>query len=140
MTYKDILLEIDEATPISRCELAVELAARGRGGVTGLYLKTFLAAQLAEVDIADGAPSAVARILDRLKRQDQNAALAHDLLQRVVLAAGVDCDFHIVNGDTPHETVAEARHGDLVVVGPWSTDLEGRSFAVDIVMAPGSRS
>jgi nucleotide-binding universal stress UspA family protein len=139
MTYKDILLEIDEATPLSRCELTVELAARCGGRVTGLYLKTFLAAQLADAGIGAGAPAAdvVARILDRLERQDQNAAFARDVLQRVASAAGVDCEFHIVNGDTPHEMVAEARHADLVVVGPWSAESKGQSFSVDIVMGAG---
>jgi nucleotide-binding universal stress UspA family protein len=115
------------------------LAARSGGRVTGLYLKTFLIAELADA-IADGGAAPVdlvEQIRDRLERADQNAAIAGERLKLIASAAKVDCDFRIVNGDTPHEMIAEARHADLTVVGPWNPAREGQAFAVDIVLGAG---
>ncbi len=60
MTYKDILVQIDELTPPRRCEIATALAARNGGRMTGLYLKTYLSAELARA-AKIGAPSPAKR-------------------------------------------------------------------------------
>ena len=139
MAYKDILVQVDEATRPGQCEIAVELAARSGGRVTGLYLKTYLTAELAGAAAA-GAPPPVdlgQRIRERLQRENENAAAAEAVLNRIALASKVDFSWRIVDGDTPRDMIIEARHTDLVVVGPWSAARDGHAFAVDIVVGAG---
>ena len=139
MAYKDILVQVDEATPPGRCKIAVELAARHGGRVTGLYLRTDLVAQL-EGAVATGAPPPMdigQRIRDRLRCEDENAAAAAAMLRQIALASDVDYNFRIVGGDTPRDMITEARHADLVIVGPWNPSRKGQAFAVDIVLGAG---
>jgi nucleotide-binding universal stress UspA family protein len=138
MAYKDILVLMDEATLPGRCEISVELAARCGGRVTGLYLKTDLVAELSAT-VAVGAPSTTDfdRIRDHIQREDGHASAAAAMLQRIAAASKVDCDWRIVCGDTPRDVIIEARHADLVVVGPWDPPHRRQAFAVDIALGAG---
>jgi nucleotide-binding universal stress UspA family protein len=139
MAYMDILVQIDEAAPPSRCEIAVELAARCGGRVTGLYLKTCLITELTDA-VATGVPPPVdlaQRLRDSLQREDENATAAAAILKQVALASKVDCDCQTVSGETARDMIIEARHADLVVVGPWDSPDKGHAFAVDIVLGAG---
>ncbi len=107
--------------------------------MTGLYLRTDLTAELAQT-VESGQPPPLdigQRIRDSLKREDENAAAAGEILKRVASAAQVDCAFRIVSGDTAWDMIIEARHADLVVVGPWDPLRKGHAFAVDIVLGAG---
>jgi nucleotide-binding universal stress UspA family protein len=139
MAYTDILVQIDEATPPGRCDYAVELAARCGGRVTGLFLKFDLIKELA-ADVPIGElPSVdiVQRIRERFQREDANAAAAAEMLKQVASRSKVDCDFRILDGDSPRDMITEARHADLVVVGPWDPSQKGRAFAVDVARGAG---
>jgi nucleotide-binding universal stress UspA family protein len=139
MGYKDILVQIDEATPPGRCEIAVELASRCGGRVTGLYLRTDLVAELVRVDPVEVSVlvDSIQRFRDHNQREDGKAAAAAAMLEQIALASKVDCEFRTICGDTPRDMIIEARHADLVVVGPWDPLHKGQAFAVDIALGAG---
>lgn len=139
MTYKTILVQIGAAAPPGRSEYAVELAARCGGGVTGLYLKFDLITELAGEAPVGELPTVdiVQRIRDRFQREDANAAAAAEVLNQLALGSKVDCDCRIVDGDSPRDMITEARHADLVIVGPWDPSRKGGAFAVDVARGAG---
>jgi len=134
MPYKDILVLIDPEVAASRYEIAVDLAGRGGGRLTGLYLKQSLIGRLASVEaIAAMSPADIGQLIrDSRQGEEANAARAAAALLKTAAAAGVDCGWRAIEGDAPHDIIAEARHADLVVVGPLSRD--GRGSAVKIVI------
>jgi nucleotide-binding universal stress UspA family protein len=140
MTYRNILVQIDAPEPIGRYEIAADLAARGGGRLTGLYLKTDLIAELADAESAGDLPPAdlVQRIRDHRRRESESAAAAIAALEQVVAAAQVECDCRVINGDSPRDMITEARHADLVVLGPASLADTGGAFAVDVVVGGGA--
>jgi len=135
MPYKQILVVIDPAASTCRYEIAVDLAQRGGGQLTGLYLKRSLIGSLAKVEASDAlSPADMAQqIRERLQAQDADAAKAAAALSKIASAAGVNSVCRVIDGDGPHDMIAEARHADLVVVGPSNED--GQPGPADIVLA-----
>jgi nucleotide-binding universal stress UspA family protein len=140
MPYKDVLVQVDTPTPLSRYEIAAELAGRCGGRLTGLYLKSSLVTKLVEVETIDPPPLAdlARRIRDQLQREDAEATAAAAVLSAVAEAANAECECRVINGDTQRDMITEARHADLVVVGAPVPADDLRSAAVDIAIGGGA--
>lgn len=122
MSYTDIIVQIDDAAAPVRYQIAAGLAARAKGRVTGVYLKTTLINQFNNISAIGYLPPGE---LDRLIKehnqgQNEDAAQAAASLVKIAKAVGADCDCRVIGGDTPADLIAEARHADLVVLGPPS--------------------
>ena len=118
MAYKDILVQIDAAAEPARYAVAANLASRGEGRVTGVYLKTTLINQYNSIGTIGYLPP---EDLDRLiqehnQAQDDDAAKAAAALTEAAAAAKVDHDWRVIDGDTPDPLIAQARRGDLIVL------------------------
>ncbi len=118
MTYKDILVHIDTAASKPRYEIAADLAARGGGVVTGVFLRTSLINQYVNIGSIGYLPP---EDLDRLIRehnqgQSQAAKAAAAALQAAADAAGARSEWCEIDGDTPEALIAEARRADLAVL------------------------
>jgi nucleotide-binding universal stress UspA family protein len=120
MPYKDILVQLEAAASFTRYEIAAELAARAGGRLTGVYLKTSLINQYNNIGTIGYLPP---EDLNRLIRehnqgQGEDAAKSAAILTKAVAAAKADGDWRVIDGDTPNDLIFEARHADLVILGP----------------------
>jgi len=122
MAYKDIVVQLDAAAPAARYQIAADLAARSGGRVTGVYLKTTLINQFDSIEaLGYMPPGELDRLIkDHNQGQDEDAAKAAAALNKVAQALKADSDCRVIGGDTPADLIAEARHADLVVLGPPS--------------------
>ncbi len=141
MPHQDILVQIDSAAPPARYEIAAHLAARGRGRLTGLYLKTTLINQFNDISALGYMPPGELDRLIRDHNQGQTAdmAKAAAILADVAARANTDCACRSIGGDTPQELIVEARRADLVVMGPPSPSPAYNVHAspVDVALGGG---
>jgi nucleotide-binding universal stress UspA family protein len=139
MSYNDIAVQIDAAAPAARYQIAAELAARGGGRLTGLYLKTTLINQFNDISALGYMPPGE---LDRLIRdhdqgQDEDAAEAGAALSKIARQAKADCVWRVIGGDTPADLIAEARLADLMVMGSPSASPAYNVHASPVEVALG---
>jgi nucleotide-binding universal stress UspA family protein len=142
MPYKDILVQTDVTGSASRCEIAAVLAARGGGQLTGLYLTTPLFSQFGPIGSINAlAATDVAQLIrDHIHDDEANAARAAMILTEIAAASKVACECRAIGGDSPHDLIHEARHADLVVLGPLTPfSLQGpRASPIEIALDSGS--
>ena|SRR5579871_4142271 len=141
MSYRDIVVQTDRADARARYRIAAALAARGKGRLSGVYLKTSLMYQYASIDPIAWLPpddlNAIVREHD--VAQDEAADASGAALSAVARAVGVACDLDVLNGDTADDLVARARSADLLVVPPPSAApaYNVHASAVEVGMAIG---
>lgn len=140
MAYKDILVQLDSPASQARYELAAQIAARGGGSVTGLFLKTTLINQYNNIGTIGYLPPADLNdlIQQNSQAQDDAAAKAFAALEAAAAAAKVACGARTLSGDTCDELVAEARRADLVVLPPPVKDVAYNVHASAVEAALGS--
>lgn len=141
MAYKDVLVHIDTPEAKPRYEMAANLAARGGGVVTGVYLRTTLINQYVNIGTIGYLPP---DDLDRLIRdhnqgQTDAANAAGAALLAAAASAGAHCEWRVIDGDTCEALVAEARRADITVLPspvaspPYNT----HGSAVDVALGGG---
>lgn len=139
--YRDILVHIDTDRAQARCQIAAEIAARGGGAVTGLYLKTRLIDQYSDVSALGFLPEA--DLAGLIKEYDEatsdDARKAAGILEVAAAAAGVRCESETVGGDSPEPLIARARLADLVVMPPPQAQppYNVKASAVDVGLGCG---
>ena len=141
MTYRDILVQIDAEAGPARYAIAAELASRGRGAVTGVYLQTTLINQYNNISaIAYLPPLDLDRII-REHNEGQAAAAARSAAQLATTAKARDaqCATRVIGGDSPDDLIAETRRADLVILAPPSSAPAYNVHAspVDVCLAGG---
>jgi nucleotide-binding universal stress UspA family protein len=141
MAYKSILVHIDKAAAKNRYAVAADLAARCGGALTGVYLRTTLINQYVNIGSIGYLPP---EDLDRLIKehnqgQTEDAERAADAFRSAASAAGVECEWRAVDGDTPDALVAEARRADLTVLPTPSPNppYNAHGSAVDVALGSG---
>lgn len=142
MTYRDILVQIDE-TPAAaaRAITAAGLAAKFQAQLTGVFLKSeFLQNYMAADAMAYMSPSDI----DRLLKEHAAATLkasedARERFERAASEAGVVSDWQVIDGDYDGALIAYARRFDLTVMPPVATAALGtnRVSAADLGLASG---
>jgi nucleotide-binding universal stress UspA family protein len=140
MAYKDILVQIDRPESVARYAIAAQIAARGSGSVTGLFLKTTLINQYNNIGTVGYLPPEDLNdlIKQNSEAQDEAAARAFEALKAAAAAAKVECAWRTISGDTSDDLVAEARHADLVVLAPPAKDAPYNVHASAVNVALGS--
>ncbi|HXQ45010.1 MAG TPA: universal stress protein [Caulobacteraceae bacterium] len=120
MVYRDIVVQIDRPEAKARYEAAAALAARSKGRLRGVYLKTSLINQYNSIDpIAWLPPDSLNQLVhEHNAAQDRAADASGAALIEIAKRLGVDADWEVVSGDTPDALVAIARCADLVVLPP----------------------
>jgi nucleotide-binding universal stress UspA family protein len=120
MIYRDIVVQIDRAEARARYEAAAALAARFKGRLRGVYLKTSLINQYNSIDpIAWLPPESLNQLVrEHNAAQDKAADASGAALIEIAKRLGADADWEVVSGDTPDALVALARCADLVVLPP----------------------
>jgi nucleotide-binding universal stress UspA family protein len=142
MSYKDILVQTEATGSASRCEIAAALAARGGGQLTGLYLNTPLVSQMVSAEaIRALAPGDLAElILERIRCDSVDATKAAEMLCEIAAASKVACTCRVIGGESAYALAYEARHADLVVLGPLTPFVRRGVHASPIEIALGSGS
>lgn len=141
MPCKTILVHLDKAESAPRYAIAAELAARAQGSVTGVYLRTSLLSQYANVETIGYLPP---YDLDQLIKehnqgQEQDAQAAAAALEAAAQRLGVPCAWRTVQGDTPDDLIALARRADLTVLPPplANPPYSVHGSAVDVAIGSG---
>jgi nucleotide-binding universal stress UspA family protein len=141
MAYKDVLVHIDTTAAKARYEIAADLAARGGGVVTGVFLRTTLINQYVNIgSIGYLPPDDLDRLIkEHNQGQDEAAQAAAAALGAAAQAAGVACEWRTIDGDTCDALIAEARRADIAVLPapvaapPYNT----HGSAVDVALGGG---
>ena len=142
MTYRDILVELNQ-TPDSRprAVAAAELARRSGGVVTGVFLRSeFLNDVMATEVLAYMSPPDIDALLkDHARAVDQAAEAARETFETAAAQAGVASSWLTIGGDNNHILIDCARRADLLVVPPQIkvTMARWRYSAGDLAMAAG---
>lgn len=140
MTYRDIVVQIDTPAAQARYQIAAEIAARGRGHLTGVYLKTTLINQFTVDAICYLPPTDLdALVRENNEAQDAEAAKAAAALAKAACSSAVAYDWRTIGGDIADDLIAEARCADLVVLPRPRAhpDYSVHASAVDIAMGGG---
>ncbi|RYF93933.1 MAG: hypothetical protein EON95_07130 [Caulobacteraceae bacterium] len=142
MSYRDILVQVDE-TPQSRprAAAAAGLARRSGGVVSGVFLRSeFLNDVMATEILAYMSPTDIDALLkDHAKAVDNAAEAARETFEQAAAEAGVTSSWLTIGGDNNHLLIDCARRADLLVVPPVSkvTMARWRYPAGDLAMAVG---
>lgn len=142
MTYRNILVHVDQSPGAqARIASAAALSSRFRCPVTGMFLRSNRipgnllseAATPMPQDVLDG------YLDERMQVIEQASASAKEAFLAGLGAASKMSRWLDVNGDSPDEPIACARHHDLVIVPPRMTPSHGDAgiTAAQIGMASG---
>jgi len=142
MTYRDILVQVNEAPAARpRAIAAAQLARRSGGMVTGVFLRSdFLHDMMATEALAYMSPPDIEALLkSHAKAVETAAEAARELFESAAAEAGVASSWLTVDGDSDTALVACARRVDLVVLPPrvTVTMARWRYGAGDLAMATG---
>lgn len=142
MTYRDILVQVDEtAASRPRVEAAVEMARRTGGVVSGVFLTSrFMADGLAAEALTYLPPEQIDELVTgHQKAVDKAAETAREMFERAASEAGVASDWLTVGGDLMTPLIDCARRADLLVLPPVvAVSLARQRYgAGDIAMACG---
>jgi nucleotide-binding universal stress UspA family protein len=123
MSLKSIVVHLDEKEAAEqRIDVAVEIARRFRGRLRGVYSTR---GTRAEVDIAELAPSEVARQISDREAQEH----ARSLLTRTAAAAALgEVEVHVLGADPVDEALAEMRCADVSVLSQPDFENDDRGF------------
>lgn len=121
MTYRDILVQVDEK-PQSRprAVAAAELARRSGGVVTGAFLRSeYLNDMMATEVLAYMSPPDIDALLkSHAKAVDDAAEVAREAFEAAAAEAGVASSWLTIGGDNRGVLTACARRADLMVLPP----------------------
>ncbi|WGM39350.1 universal stress protein [Caulobacter sp. NIBR1757] len=142
MSYRDILVQVNE-TPQSRprAVAAAALARRSGGMVTGVFLRSeFLNDVMATEVLAYMSPPDIDALLKgHAKSVDEAAEAARETFEAAAAEAGVASSWLTIGGDNQEVLIACARRADLVVLPPVVAVSMARwkYSAGDLAMASG---
>ncbi|MDH4387017.1 MAG: universal stress protein [Caulobacter sp.] len=121
MTYRDILVQMDEAPAAEvRAALAAEMARKFRGAVDGVFLESrFMNDVMAAQVQAYLAPAEIdALIQDHAKGVAAASETARATFEAAATAAGAASTWRNIPGEDHHSLIACARRCDLMVAPP----------------------
>lgn len=142
MTYRDILVQVNEtAQSRPRAVAAAELARRSGGVITGVFLRSeFLNDVMATEVLAYMSPPDIDALLKgHAKSVDEAAEAARETFEAAAAEAGVPSEWLTIGGDNNATLTACARRADLVVLPPVVAVSMARwkYSAGDLAMATG---
>ncbi len=142
MTYRDILVQVNEtAQSRPRAVAAAELARRSGGVITGVFLRSeFLNDVMATEVLAYMSPPDIDALLKgHAKSVDEAAEAARETFEAAAAEAGVRSEWLTIGGDNNATLTACARRADLVVLPPVVAVSMARwkYSAGDLAMATG---
>lgn len=141
MTYRDILVQIDERpASVARAAAAADLAARSKAHLTGVFLKTeFLRDPMVAESLAYMPPDALDALI---KEQDaimvRASETAREVFEKAAGDANVASDWRVVDDSFDDTMVACARRFDLTVFPAVAEVSLGRSRISAASLALGS--
>ncbi|MBI1407435.1 MAG: universal stress protein [Caulobacter sp.] len=118
MSYRDILVQVDEKTPsAARAAAAADLARRAGGFLTGVFLQSnFLSDYMAAETLAYMSPPEIDALLkDHAKAVGDASEKARMTFEAAAASAGVKSEWRIIPGDDDRMMLACARCADLTV-------------------------
>ena len=124
MTYRDILVQVNEKpTSRPRAVAAAKLARRSGGMATGVFLRSeFLNDVMATEVLAYMSPTDIDALLkSHNKAVDDAAEAAREIFETAAAEAGVASSWLTIGGDDDRTLVACARRFDLLVLPPTVT-------------------
>jgi nucleotide-binding universal stress UspA family protein len=142
MTYRDILVQIDE-TPTSRgrARFAAGLAGRFEAHLTGVFLKSqFLHQYMAAESLSGMSPDMIDSLLtEHLKAVDKAGEEARMVFEAAAAETGASSEWLTIEGDAPTDLVDCARRSDLTVFPVSATASMGqtRHSAASLALANG---
>lgn len=142
MTYRDILVQIDE-TPASRgrARFAAGLAGRFEAHLTGVFLKSqFLHQYMAAESLSGMSPDMIDALLtEHLKAVDKAGEAARMVFEAAAAETGATSEWLTIEGDAPTDLVDCARRSDLTVFPVSATASMGqnRHSAASLALANG---
>lgn len=142
MTYRDILVQIDERPQaFGRAQAAAALARQTQAHLTGLFLKSeFRQDYLISSPLSYFPPAELNLLIqEHAAAVDKAAEEARQLFERAAAQAGVSSDWRTLEGDLRGGLLSCARRSDLTVVPAMVTvSLSGRKLgAGDLGLATG---
>lgn len=142
MTYRDILVQIDERpASVARAAAAADLAARSKAQLTGVFLKTeFLRDPMVAESLSYMPPDTLDALI---KKQDaamvRASEAAREVFETAAAAANVASDWRVVDDGFDDAMIACARRFDLTVFPAVAEVSLGRSriSAASLALASG---
>lgn len=119
MTYRDILVQIDETAEAgARAAVAATLARRWDARLTGVFLKSdLLRNPFAGEAMAYMPPSDIETLLrEQAEAVNQAAEAGHAAFLRAAAAKTVEPEWRVIDGDSNNALIACARRSDLTIL------------------------
>jgi nucleotide-binding universal stress UspA family protein len=119
MTYRDILVQVDEQPAAkARVAAAADIARRNKGVLTGAFLEShFLSDYMAAEVLAYMSPPEIEALLkDHSKAVGDAAEASREVFEAAAAEAGVRSEWLLVSGDDDRALTACARRSDLTVL------------------------
>jgi nucleotide-binding universal stress UspA family protein len=118
MTYKDVLVHIDESRRAGdRLDFAINFARKFDAHLHAIYVSYF-----PFIPFVADAESSAQIVEAQMERGKEQKARSRAVFDQRVAAAGIPVDWHESDGDAVDSITAHARHADITILGQSNPD------------------